>query len=273
MSSMTFESFLIIVAGGFVTGVLGALFGIGGGLFLIPFLVIVFHIPMHTAVATSLVAIIATSSAAASVYVERRQTNIRLGMILEITTTIGAILGGVTANMISGDLLKRIFAVILTIMGFIMWRRSRDRSEGQTEVIAGARLNGSFMDGATGKIIEYSVKRIPLGMGISFFAGNISGLLGVGGGVIKVPTMNLFCGVPIKAATATSNFMIGVTAVASTFIYYAHGRIEPLVTCAAVIGVLIGSLFGTHIGYRVHSRIIAGLFALFMLLMALRMFF
>ena len=273
MSSMTFESFIIIIAGGIVTGILGALFGIGGGLFLIPFLVIIFHIPMHTAVATSLVAIIATSSAAASVYVERRQTNIRLGMVLEITTTIGAILGGATANMISGDVLKKIFAVILTVMGFIMWHRSRDRSERTSDVIPGARLNGSYIDGATGKNVKYSVRKVPLGMGISFIAGNISGLLGVGGGVIKVPTMNLFCGVPIKAATATSNFMIGVTAVASTFIYYAHGRIEPLVTGAAVIGVLIGSLLGTRIGYRVHSRVITSLFAILMLLIALRMFF
>jgi uncharacterized membrane protein YfcA len=273
MTSMTLESFLIIIAGGFITGVLGALFGIGGGLFLIPFLVILFHIPMHTAIATSLVAIIATSSAAASVYVERSQTNIRLGMILEITTTIGAILGGVTANMLSDLLLKKIFAVIIMIMGFLMWRRSRYRSERQSEVVPGARLNGRFLDGATGSIVEYSVRKIPLGMGISFIAGNISGLLGVGGGIIKVPTMNLFCGVPIKAATATSNFMIGVTAVASTFIYYAHGRIEPLITCAAVIGVLIGSLCGTRIGYKIHSKVITGLFALLMLLIAARMFF
>ncbi|MGD0338743.1 MAG: sulfite exporter TauE/SafE family protein [Bacteroidota bacterium] len=273
MSSMSLESFLIIIAGGFVTGILGALFGIGGGLFLIPFLVILFHIPMHTAIATSLVAIIATSSAAASVYVERRQTNIRLGMILEITTTIGAILGGITANMISGLLLKKFFAVIIMIMGFIMLHRSRKRGERQTELVPGARLNGKYLDGATGKIVEYSVRRIPMGMGISFIAGNISGLLGVGGGVIKVPAMNLFCGVPMKAATATSNFMIGVTAVASAFIYYAHGHIEPLVTSAAVIGVLIGSLLGTRIGYRITNKVITGLFALVMLLIALRMFF
>jgi uncharacterized membrane protein YfcA len=273
MNPITLESFLIIIAGGIITGLLGALFGIGGGMFLIPFLVIVFHVPMHTAIATSLVAIIATSSAAASVYVERRQTNIRLGMTLEITTTIGAILGGVTANMISGLMLKKIFAVILLLMGGIMWLRSRKQSERQSEVIPGASMNGSYLDGATGRIVEYSVRRIPLGMGISFIAGNISGLLGVGGGVIKVPTMNLFCGVPMKAATATSNFMIGVTAVASAFIYYAHGHIEPFITSVAVIGVLIGSLLGTRIGYRIHSRVITGLFALLMLLIALRMFF
>lgn len=273
MSSMTLESFLIIIAGGVITGILGALFGIGGGMFLIPFLVIIFHLPMHTAVATSLVAIIATSSAAASVYVERRQTNIRLGMMLEITTTIGAILGGITANMISGGLLKKIFAVILTIMGFIMWRRSRNRTERQAELIPGGRMNGSYLDGATGKTVEYSVQKIPVGMSIAFIAGNISGLLGVGGGVIKVPTMNLFCGVPMKAATATSNFMIGVTAVASAFIYYSHGHIEPVITSAAVLGVLIGSLVGTRIGYRIHSRTITSLFAFLMLLIALRMFF
>lgn len=272
MNGMTPESFLIIIAGGVVTGVLGALLGIGGGLFLIPFLVILFHVPMHTAVATSIVAIIATSSAAASVYVERRQTNIRLGMVLEIATTIGAILGGVTANMISGPALQKIFAIILGIMGLLMWYRSYSRGERQAELISGSRLNGDYVDGATGKVVEYSVRRIPLGLGISFIAGNISGLLGVGGGIIKVPAMNVFCGVPMKAATATSNFMIGVTAVASAFIYYAHGHVNPLITGAAVIGVLIGSLLGARIGYRVHSRIITGLFVVFMLVVAVRMF-
>lgn len=175
--------------------------------------------------------------------------------------------------MISGFLLKKIFAVILILMGLIMWHRSRKRIERKSEIIPGASLNGSYLDGATGKIVDYSVRKIPVGLGISFIAGNISGLLGVGGGVIKVPAMNLFCGVPMKAATATSNFMIGVTAVASAFIYYAHGHIEPLVTSAAVIGVLIGSLLGTRIGYRIHSNVITGLFALLMLLIALRMFF
>ncbi len=265
--------FLLIIATGIVTGILGALLGIGGGIILIPFLVIVLKVPMHTAIATSIVSIIATSSAAASVYVEHGQTNIRLGMLLEITTTLGAIFGGLTAIMISGMLLKKIFAVIIIVMGGLMWRRARDPVERKPEFVEGARLNGSYFDGATNMRVQYTVRRLPVGLGISFLAGNISGLLGVGGGVLKVPAMNLFCGVPMKAATATSNFMIGVTAVASAFIYYASGHVNPLLTGATVIGVLGGSTLGTRIGYRIHGKLLTGMFALLMIVIAIRMFF
>ncbi len=272
MTEMSLNAFLLIVCGGVVTGILGSLLGIGGGLIIIPFLVILFKVPMHTAVATSIISIIATSSASASVYVERHQTNIRLGMILEITTTIGAIFGGLTAVMISGALLKKIFAIILIFMGFLMWQRSLKKNEKESAFIPGARMNGYYIDGATGKKVEYSVRRIPVGMIISFFAGNISGLLGVGGGIIKVPAMNILCGVPMKAATATSNFMIGVTAVASACIYYANGHVDPLLTGALVIGVLAGSLLGTKIGYRVHGKTITRIFALLILVVGVRMF-
>ena len=270
---MSFPDLAFILLGGIVTGFIGSMFGIGGGIFLIPFLVLVFHVPMHVAIATSIIAVIATSSAAASVFVERHQANIRLGMMLEITTTIGAVLGGVTAIYLSGDALRKIFSVLLVVMGSIMWYRSRAHGDARIEFIANKHLNGHFYDDASRKEIAYSIRRLPVAQVVSFLAGHISGLLGVGGGIMKVPVMNLFCGVPMKAATATSNFMIGVTAVASAFIYFSRGHVDPLITSAAALGVLGGSLIGTRVGKKIQSKTIIGLFALLLLAIAVRLFF
>lgn len=269
---MSIQSFILILLGGGVTGIFGALLGIGGGVFLIPFLVLILKIPIHEAVATGIIAVIATSSAAASVNVERRFTNIRLGMVLEVATTIGAILGGVTANIISGQALSKIFGVVLFIVAVLMLRRTREKTGDIVPIVSKKKITGIYFDPAINQEVKYSVQRLPLGLGVSFIAGNISGLLGIGGGVIKVPAMNLFCGIPLKAATATSNFMIGVTAAASAFIYYAHDRINPIVTAAAVLGILLGSVVGTQLSARLHSRIIAGLFTIVMFFLAIEMF-
>lgn len=270
---MELTDFLLILLGGSVAGFIGALFGIGGGIFLIPFLVILFHVPMHTAIATSIVSVIATSTSAASVYIERRQTNIRLGMALEVATTVGALLGGITASLLPGFVLRKIFSGMLLVMGSLMWYRSR--AHGDTRIVwePGKVLNGNFHDAASGEDVRYSVRRLPAAQVASLIAGNISGLLGVGGGIIKVPVMNVFSGVPMKAATATSNFMIGVTAVASAFIYFSRGHMDPLLTSVAVLGVLIGATTGTHVGRKVRSRTIIALFVLFMFAAAARMFF
>lgn len=269
---MTLTDVLLLIAGGAVTGFIGALFGIGGGIFLIPFLVLVFHVPMHTAIATSLIAVIATSSSAASVFIERRQTNIRLGMSLEVTTTVGALLGGITAAALSGDVLKQLFGGMLVVMGAIMWYRARVHGDARIEYHDGHALNGEYTDGATNETVRYSVRRLPIAMLVSLIAGNISGLLGVGGGIIKVPVMNVFSGVPMKAATATSNFMIGVTAVASAFIYLLRGHVNPHVTAACVVGVLIGSLAGTRVGKKIQSTTVIGLFVLLLFAVAVKMF-
>jgi uncharacterized protein len=265
--------FLFVVASGVITGMIGALFGIGGGIFLIPVLVLVFHLPMHQALAASIIAVIATSSSTASVYVEKSMSNIRLGMSLEVMTTAGAILGGLAANLLPADTLKKFFACFLITMAGLMWDRTRRHGEGKIVDDPTARVRGVYHDPAEQRDVRYSVRRLPAGMAVSFLAGNISGLLGVGGGIIKVPVMNMVCGVPIKAATATSNFMIGVTAVASAFIYFAHGNVQPYYSAAAVLGVLAGSKFGTRLGAKLKGRTIISLFILLMLVVAVRMFF
>ena len=268
---MTLHSFFFILSGGFVTGILGALLGIGGGVFFIPYLVLFLNIPIHQAIATGIVSVIATSSAAASVNVERKFTNIRLGMVLEVATTIGAILGGVSANVLSGSALSKIFGILLFVVAFLMIRRIRLGEGDARSTEDQGWLRGAYYDPAIQKEVKYTVRRVPLGLTISFLAGNLSGLLGIGGGVIKVPAMNLFCAVPMKAATATSNFMIGVTAVASAFIYYAHNQIHPVITSTAVIGVLFGSMVGTTISAKVSARTITLIFTVVLLILALLM--
>jgi uncharacterized protein len=262
---------LVVLAGGF-TGLLGAVLGTGGGVFLIPVLVLGLGVPMHYAVATSILSVIATSSAVASTNVERGTANMRLGMTLEIATALGAIAGGVTAGWLSPRTLEGLFALVLLPTAIVMWRgRGGHRSHAgatppPTDPDDGdfdepGLLGARYLDETEGRAVSYRVVRPWAGLGISFLAGNLSGLLGIGGGVFKVPALHLVCGVPIKAAAATSNFMIGVTAAASAWLYYGRGEVRPALTAAAVLGVLAGSAAGTVLNRRVRGEAIRQLFA------------
>lgn len=267
---MTTVSFLLLVLGGGIAGTIGAMLGLGGGVFLIPFLVLVFNLPMHQAIATSILAVIATSSTGAAMNVERQMVNIRLGMVLEIATVIGAIFGGVTANLMSGLVLSRIFATLLLAVSFMMIWRLKHSIDTAPPVTDGA-FRSSYKDEATGTMVPYSARRVPAVMVVSLIAGNISGLLGVGGGIFKVPAMHIISGIPMKAATATSNFMIGVTAAASAFIYFAHGHLNPFIVAPAVLGVLGGSFLGVKVNRRIKGTLLTWVFAVVLLLVSLRM--
>jgi uncharacterized membrane protein YfcA len=256
----------VLILGGIVTGTIGGMLGLGGGVFLVPFLVIAFNLPMHQAIATSILAVIATSSAGAALHLERGLVNIRLGMLLETTTVAGAILGGVTANFLSGDTLRHLFAVLLLIVsGLMFWR---NRGTGEPSVLDTGAYVSSFRDESSGQQIVYGAQRVPLLMGISLIAGNVSGLLGVGGGIFKVPAMTMLGGIPMKASTATSNFMIGVTAAASAFIYLAHGHMEPYIVAPTALGVLGGSFLGIRLSQKLRSSSLTIIFAAFLLLIA-----
>ncbi|MGB2869423.1 MAG: sulfite exporter TauE/SafE family protein [Bacteroidota bacterium] len=269
---MSLASTALLYGIGIMTGTVGAMLGIGGGVFLIPFLVLVVGLPMHQAIATSIIAVIATSSAGAALNLERGTVNIRLGMTLEIATVAGAILGGVTANYLSGSVLTKIFASLLLVVAVLMIRNLRQGNNKQSYRTDG-RFRAEFPDTASGTTVTYSVHRMPGALAVSVLAGNISGLLGVGGGIFKVPAMHLISGVPIKAATATSNFMIGVTAAASAFIYFAHGHLNPQIAASASLGVLTGSMFGVYINRRIHPTHLNWIFAGVLFLIAVRMFF
>jgi len=268
---MSLSSFLLLLSGGIVAGTLGTLLGIGGGLFLIPFLVLVAGIPMHQAIATSIVAVIATSSTGASVYLERGLVNMRFGMLLEVATVIGAVAGGLTANYLSGSILSKIFATVMLVTAVLMLRRNTNNRTSETPVAGGA-FASEFTDDASGNVIRYSVRKIPGTMAISLLAGNLSGLLGIGGGVFKVPAMHLLSGMPIKAAAATSNFMIGVTAAASAFIYFSHGHLNPVYASAAVLGVLGGSFAGTRISKMIHGKTLVWIFVVVLLIVSIQMY-
>jgi uncharacterized protein len=262
---------MYLLAGGFVAGTFGALLGLGGGVLLIPFLVMVLDVPMHQAIATSIIAVIATSSAGASMNLERRTVHMRLGMLLEIGTVIGAILGGITANYLSASVLAKLFSGLIFLVAIIMVWRIR-QNNGQERLHTDGVLPGTFTDEAGGTVIRYTIKKVPATMLVSLVAGNISGLLGVGGGIFKVPAMHILSGVPIKAATATSNFMIGVTGAASAFIYFSHGHLNPFVASTAALGVLAGSMTGVRISRKIHSKALTWIFALALLGISIQLY-
>jgi uncharacterized protein len=231
----------------------------------------VLGVPMHQAIATSIIAVIATSSAGAAMNLERRTVHIRLGILLEIATVSGAICGGITANYLSAGVLTKLFSGLLLLVAFIMIWRAVNQT-GKELVHNDGVLPATFIDDASQISTTYTVKKIPAAMFISLVAGNISGLLGVGGGIFKVPAMNILSGIPMKAATATSNFMIGVTAAASAFIYFAHGHLDPFIASTAALGVLAGSMTGVRIGRKIHSKLLTWIFALALLGISIQLF-
>lgn len=266
--SLTF--FLLLIGGGILTGTLGTLLGIGGGLFLIPYLVLLLDLPMHQAIATSIFAVIATSSAGAVMNLERNLVNIRLGMLLEIATVIGAIFGGITANLLAGEILSKIFSVILLLVaGMMLYRRFRPLAA--AGLTSGGRLRAGYRDDVSGTEVVYSARHLGATSAISFVAGNLSGLLGIGGGILKVPALHLLSGVPLKAAAATSNFMIGVTAAASAFIYFSHGHINPVIASSTTLGVLAGSSIGIALGRALRTETITSLFGALLAIAAIQM--
>lgn len=256
MPLLTSHNSLWIFLSGAAAGFLGSMLGVGGGIILVPLLVLVFHIPIHFAIGTSIMTVIATSSMAGSFNLERGTVNIRLGMLLEVATALGALLGGVLAGAIKGAVLTTIFGAILPPIALLMWRKG-ELSASATSVSES----------------NYRLKRLPLAMGLSLGAGTVSGLLGIGGGIIKVPAMTVFCGVPARIATATSTFMIGVTAVASAFLYFGRGQVRPALTAVVILGVLAGSAGGMQVARRLHSRQLSRLFALLVLAGSAQMLF
>jgi uncharacterized membrane protein YfcA len=269
----------ILAATGVVAGGLGALLGIGGGLLVIPVLVLGLEVPARVAVGTGLVAVIATSTATGSVYVGRGLTNMRLAVTLELATTLGATLAGVAVVLIPERALLGMFALLVLLTAALLASRrgAGEALEGRplvgprgAEEIPGG-LGGTYLDERTGRPVSYRVRRLPLGLAASAVAGAVSGLLGVGGGFLKVPAMTLGMGVPIKVAAATSNFMIGVTAAAGLVVYERQGLVQPLLAAPVALGVVAGALVGTRLAARVPSLVLARLLAVVLLVVAVQM--
>jgi uncharacterized membrane protein YfcA len=236
---------LAVLGISYFAGLLGSLVGVGGGIVVVPALTLLMGVNIQTAIAASIVSVIATSSGAAASYVSQRIANMRLGMVLEVATVIGALTGAYLAAWVSGRGLFIIFAVVLAYTAWSMVRPKGRPTEPLPDPLADRlRLHASFFDRSVGHQVAYRVSRTRLGLAVSYVAGVSSGLLGIGGGVLKVPVMNLAMGIPIKACTATSNFMIGVTAAASAAVYFMRGEVLPFVAAPVAAGVLLGAKTG-----------------------------
>jgi len=270
--------FIYLILIGIGAGFLGSIVGIGGGIIVVPLLTLVLKIPIQNAIGTSLVAVMATSISASRFFLKKGLTNLKIGLTLEIFTTMGAIIGSILIAYIKSNVLFGLFGIMTLVSAYFSYKKNmpmqvkknkksiidKDEKTATNAINDTSNISDmvtkknqySFYDSSIKEEVHYNVKNYPVGFSTSFVAGIMSGLLGIGGGFIKVPTMNILMNVPMKVATATSNFMIGITAVASSVIYLAKGLIIPDITAAIVIGILIGGTFGSFIAYKLKNKYI-----------------
>jgi uncharacterized protein len=259
----------MLVLTGAATGLVGSLLGLGGGVFLVPLLTLVLHVPIRAAIAASLISVIATASASAAVNLNRGLVNMRLGLVLEVATSVGGLAGGLTAARLTQHQLFVAFGLTLGVMGVVMAARLGRRNVISDPAVDPGRLGGRLQEGSSSYV--YRVRQLPFGLFASLIAGAVSGLLGVGGGIVKVPVLNAFCGIPIRVAAATSTFMIGVTAAASAFIYFSRGDVALPLTTAVAIGALPASLLGASLSGRLRARSLKVMMAIVLLAVGARM--
>ena len=272
LNPLTATLALIIFGAGTVAGALGVALGLGGGIFLVPFLTLVLGFPLKSAAAISLATVIATSSAVTAQRAGNQLINLRVGMVLEAATTLGSLLGGITAQLVAESILQRLFGIVAIAVAAVVLGRVNKRNVILDATVDPGRLGGRFYEEESGGIVSYRVKRLPLALFASFVAGNVSSLLGIGGGIIKVPVLNAWCGMPLRAAAATSALMIGVTATGGAIIYYGRGDLQPLLAAPAVLGVQVGSWAGARLAYGASVKWLKVLMAALLVIVAVLMF-
>jgi uncharacterized membrane protein YfcA/uncharacterized membrane protein len=254
---------LLIFVGSLVAGLLGSLVGLGGGVLIVPLLTLAFGFPISFAIGASIISVIATSSGAAAAYVRDHMTNMRVGMFLELATTIGAISGALLAGLLSASLLSVVFGVVLLIsVAPVLFKIGEELPQGvkNDRWANWLHLAGSYPDHHLGREVSYQVTRTPYGMLMMYVAGAISGLLGIGSGTFKVLALDSLMRLPLKVSTTTSNFMIGVTAAASAGIYFSRGDIPPLLAAPVALGILIGALIGTRLLPHLSNKVLRFIF-------------
>jgi hypothetical protein len=271
---MTILTFTLALFGtSIVAGLLGALTGLGGGVVVVPVLALLFHVDIRYAIGASLVSVIATSSGAAAAYVREGFSNIRIGMFLEIATTLGALVGAYLTAMVSTKAIGIVFGIVLLYSAVAGFRGNHEDAAPQhTGGLADRlRLEGEYP--AEGGLKPYIAQRVPAGFSIMFLAGGLSGLLGIGSGAVKVLAMDQAMRLPFKVSTTTSNFMIGVTAAASAGIYISRGYIVPSLAMPVMLGVLGGSLIGSRILIRARVSTLRVLFAVVIVALGIEMIY
>jgi len=254
---MTIGADVGIFAVSVLAGLIGALAGVGGGILVIPALTILFGVDIRLAIGASIVSVIATSSGAAAAYVRDRMTDMRIGMFLELATTSGAVAGALLAAAVAPALLYVLLGVVLLFSAVQQVLRLGEELPADTQVSPIARrfrLMGSYPDAQLGAEVPYAAQRVPLGFVMMAGAGLVSGLLGIGSGALKVLAMDGAMRLPMKVSSATSNFMIGVTAAASAGIYLGRGDVDPTIAVPVALGVLAGATIGARILPRLSNR-------------------
>lgn len=269
---MSVDTFTIITfAGSLLAGLIGSLTGLGGGVIIIPLLTLGLGVDLHYAIGASLISVIATSSGAAAAYVKEGITNMRIGMFLEIATTIGAVIGALLADFIPASIIAVIFSLILiySAINSIQKKVNHEENRPDDKWALRFKLNGSYP--AADGVHQYSVRNVPGGFIMMAFAGVMSGLLGIGSGALKVLAMDKIMRIPFKVSTTTSNFMIGVTAAASAVIYFQKGYIIPGIAAPVMLGVLIGAMTGSRLLVKVKPEKLRWIFAIVVTFLALQM--
>lgn len=271
LSILAFSALLLIFS--FFAGLLGALTGLGGGVVVIPVLILLFHVNIHYAMGASLISVIATSSGTAAAYLREGYTNLRIGMFLETAAVLGAFLGALLIAMVSNTFLTIVFSFVLFFSAYLTIKRREEHEQYTTSHpwAVTFKLDGSY---PRKKLMQaYRVQNVPIALMIMGVAGLISGLLGIGSGTLKVLAMDQALRLPYKVATTTSNFMIGITAAVSAGIYFSHGYINPAIAFPVMIGVLLGSFFGAKVLPKIHTRILRIIFSVVICLIGLQMLY
>ncbi len=270
--------FIIVLLASLFAGALGSLLGLGGGVIIVPILTLALGVPPLFAIGASIVSVIATSSGAASTYVRDKITNLRIGMFLELATTTGAITGAVlTLSLVKANLenvIYVVFGVVLLLSVIPLLRQLGEELPGDVHpdlISRRLELSGEYHDAALNQQVKYQATRSPLALGIMYVAGLISGLLGIGSGVLKVIALDVGMKLPMKVSSTTSNFMIGVTAAASTGIFYLSGYINPFIAAPVTLGVVVGSTIGTRALGRARNTSIRKIFVPIILVLAIEM--
>ncbi len=248
--------------------ILGSMLGLGGGVFLVPIFTLFFAVDQKVAIGASAVAVVTNSIVGSSVHLRSRFTNLRLAMLLQVATAAGATAGAVIGVYANPSIVNAIFGGVLVYAAVSMAVRRQAAATGDSIDEDRLRLGAVYRDPAAkdpDTLVRYAPQRVPVGLGVSGVAGMLSGMLGVGGGVIQVPAMNLLMRVPVKAAAGTSSFMVGITAVATASVFYAQGKIDPTVVVPAMVGIFVGSQLGSRLTRRIRTQNLVVLFVLILL--------
>ena len=261
---------MYILSTSFIAGIIGSLLGLGGGIILVPALMILFNIPIHEAIGVSFIGVLVNSSSSSLVYIKNRITDMRLSSILELGAVTGSIIGAYTALLIESNILSTIFGIVLGYIAIDMYRKLKKNSvNNNRELESGDERE--YFDESTNETIKYYVTREKEGTILSIIGGVFAGLLGLGGGAIFVPIMNRIMKVPIKVAIATSSFMIGITSLVGALIFFNNGFIDVAIASPIILGIFFGAQIGSRVNKVIDKKILTNIFCLVLIYIALRM--